>query len=256
MPSGQSVCVCVCLCLNVRVLECVYLCACQHVCRCDYWRVNINISMSMLVCMCASFFLENISIYVHIPLYIKVYAYMLDVFRLRRSTPCLCSSCSWRSWRSPAVCPWRCRWAVWLSCWCSCGFRPRGRSPRRGYGTCTWRRGGWVCRGPRLPRCPPPSLWCCCSPGPPQTDPGIPSHPAEGGGLWRGEGRHAMLHYILWHTLLICTTCRGDKWRAAARRYNASSWWIIWRTLCIILHAGKGRLQLRAKAVCILSHNV
>lgn len=51
-------------------------CAWEHVCRWDYWRVNINISMSMSVFMCVYLFLKNISIYVHIPLYIKVYAYM------------------------------------------------------------------------------------------------------------------------------------------------------------------------------------
>ena len=48
-----------------------------------------------------------------------------------------------------------------------------------------------------------------------------------------------MLHYSLLHALLICITCRGDGWRAVARRYNASSWWIIWRAFYIILQAAE-----------------
>lgn len=74
MPSGQSGCLCVCLWLNVSVYLCLNVYVCQYVCRCNYWRVNIKISMSMSVGMCV--FFENISIYVHIPLYIKAYAYM------------------------------------------------------------------------------------------------------------------------------------------------------------------------------------
>lgn len=60
----------------------------------------------------------------------------------------------------------------------------------------------------------------------------------RGGRAVKGEGRHVMFHHSLWHTLLIWITCQGGGQRAGARGYSASSWWIIWHTVCIMLHAG------------------
>lgn len=101
----------------------------------------------------------------------------LTSLAITRSTPCPCSSCScWTFWQCWLASPWwRCRWTV-PSCWCSCGSRPRGTSPRPCSGICTWRRARWGCRAPPPLRCRPPFPSCCWTPGRLRRSPsGIPS---------------------------------------------------------------------------------
>lgn len=95
---------------------------------------------------------------------------------ITHSTPCPCSSCScWKFWRCWLASPWRrCHWTA-PSCWCSCGSRPRGTSPRPCSGICTLRRAGWGCRAPLLLRCRPPFLSCCWTRGRLPTCPDNPS---------------------------------------------------------------------------------